>query len=103
MKKLFLSVFVVLGASLGAVAQETPNKPERIKLYPSSHSTNNELTPQEEIIKCEQHLEALDQKEAAIKSNPEELKIAQENGWFENAEKTRKELKARIEELKKTK
>lgn len=42
------------------------------------------------------HLKALDTKEAWIRSNPEELKMANENGWFVNADKTRKELLAKI-------
>lgn len=103
MKKIILTIVVVSSFSSLATAQESPSQPERIKLYPSSHSNNNQLTPQEEIEKCEQHLVALDKKEEVIRANPEELKIAQENGWFENADKTRKELKARIEELKKIK
>jgi hypothetical protein len=41
-------------------------------------------------------LAALDSKEAWIRSNPEELKIANEQGWFTNAEATRKDVLAKI-------
>lgn len=89
------------GFVFNGYSQENNKKPERIKLYPSTHANETKLTPEQEILECEQHLEALDGKEAWIKENPEELKIANENGWFEKADKTRVELKARIKELKK--
>jgi predicted metal-dependent hydrolase len=41
-------------------------------------------------------LAALDTKEAWIRSNPEELKIANEQGWFTKAEATRKDVLAKI-------
>jgi len=41
-------------------------------------------------------LDALDSKEAWIRSNPEQLKQANENGWFINANNTRKEVLAEI-------
>lgn len=50
---------------------------------------------------CENHIEALNKKAEYIKSNPQEYKIAKEQGWFEKAEKTKNELKVRIEELEK--
>ena len=89
------------GFVFNGYSQENNKKPERIKLYPSSHANEEKLTPEQEIQECEQHLEALDAKEAWIKENPEELTKANESGWFTNAEKTRVELKARIKELKK--
>ena len=102
MKKLTFLVLFVAGAAFTGVSQEKQNTPERIKLVPSGHQTQStQLSKEEEIKKCEALLEALDIKEEQIRKNPEEILIASEAGWFENAEKQRKELKARIIELKK--
>ena len=39
---------------------------------------------QNKIIQIENHLQAIEVKRAYILSNPEELAIANENGWFES-------------------
>lgn len=101
MKKVAILALIFGGFVFNGYSQENNKKPERIKLYPSTHTSETKLTPEQEIQECEQHLEALDAKEAWIKENPEELKIANENGWFANADQTRVQLKARIKELKK--
>ena len=99
-------MIVFLGSSVLGHAQENEtNKSERIKLYPiektNANTENKVLTPEIEILQCEEHIEALSVKEAWIRSNPEELKEATENGWFVNANETRQKLNARIKELKK--
>ena len=99
-------VVVLAGVSLTGFSQESnKQKPERIKLVPSTHSNENsqqtKLSPAEEIKNCEEQIEALDTKEAWIRNNPEETKMATENGWFVNAEETRVKLRARIKELEK--
>ena len=104
MKHISLFTFLILGISFTGFSQEKePQKKERIKLYHMSkeEANPNGLSPEKEIEQCESHLEALDIKEEKIRQSPEETKIATENGWFIQAEQTRKELKARIEELKK--
>lgn len=50
----------------------------------------------QKLIAHKSLLAALDTKEAWIRSNPEELKMANENGWFINANNTRKEVLAKI-------
>jgi hypothetical protein len=101
MKKVALLTLVFVGISFSGISQEKKEvKPERIKLYPSQHQSTIE-TPEQEITRLEQHLAALDEKEAWIKSNPEELKTATENDWFDQTEKTRKEIRTRLIELKK--
>jgi hypothetical protein len=102
MKKLTLLLLFVAGSGLTVFSQDEQNKPERIKLVPVEHKTETpKLSKAEEIKKCEAQLEALDFKEAQIRKNPEEILVSSEAGWFENANKQRVELKARIIELKK--
>jgi len=100
MKKLTLLIAVLLMGGV-SFSQEKKTTPERIKLVPSSHQSKNTKSKAEQIKDLEAHLEAIDAKEAYIRKSPEETKIAQKNGWFENAEKQRKEIKAKIQELKK--
>ncbi len=110
MKKIITIGIFAFGFSVAVNAQENKEKqPERIKLVKventSQNSTNQEptqkfATPEEEIAWCENQIKALDQKEEWIKNNPEETKIAEENGWFTEAEAQRVSLKARIEKLK---
>jgi hypothetical protein len=100
MKQIILttSLFLVMGTA--GFAQE--QKVSTMKIYRVEAKTpeqKTELTKEEELKKCYDLLEALDVKEAWIRSNPEELKIATESGWFEDAEKTRAELHAKIKEL----
>jgi hypothetical protein len=102
MKKITLIVVMLLGTAFVGFTQGDENKPERIKLVPSSHQSTAKIKSHAELIKkCEMQIEALDFKEAIILADPEETKIAKESGWFINADKQRVELKAKIEELKK--
>lgn len=105
MKKLFFFAAFALGLpAIGLSQQKTEGQTtERMKIYHAPTQTENEQTVEEQILICEQHLEALDVKEAEIRSNPEEYQIALENGWFEEAEATRQELRAKIERLKQSK
>ena len=102
MKKVAILVAILVGTAFTGFSQEnTKEQPQRIKLYPSSHENSNKKTPEQEIVACEQQIEALDTKEEWIKNNPEELKKATENGWFVQAEETRQQLTKKINELKK--
>lgn len=83
-------------------------KVERIKVVKGGESkpvstektTKVVLSPEEELKSCEAQLDALNKKETYLRSNPEQLKVAEENGWFADAEKTRAVLTKRINELK---
>lgn len=100
MKQLFLCISFLVGAGMSSFAQQNGNQVSPMKIYKMPESEQKpELTKEQEIENCKNLLEALDIKEAWIRSNPEELQKAIDSGWFENAEKTRAELKARIEEL----
>ena len=99
-KKLIITVLTIISFAGIGIAQEK-EQPERIKLVPSTHNSSSQTDTEKEIERCENQLKALDAKEKWIKENPEELKTAKETGWFEMAEKQRRELNARIEELKK--
>ncbi len=92
MKKVLILVALVLSVSYNANAQQkqtTPVKTEQV----------DNRTDAEKLAGYKDLLKALDTKEAWIRSNPEEVKIANEQGWFENAAKTRKDLKAKIAEI----
>lgn len=101
-KSIFTLTFLtVVGISGFAQPTGTPVSPMRI--YRMENTTTpaekTELTKEQEIQQCKDHLEALDTKEAWLRANPEELKIAEESGWFEDAAATRARLQARIKEL----
>ncbi len=98
MKKTLLIGVLMLTAAISGQAQEKKNQNQPMKLVPIE--TNN-ITPEQEIKNCQSQIEAIDKKEAWIRSNPEELKTANETNWFENADKTREDLRKRIAELKK--
>jgi hypothetical protein len=69
------------------------------QLRTNSNTTTTKVVTEDDKQKLTAHkslLEALDTKEAWIRSNPEEFKIATKNGWFIDADKTRKELNAKI-------
>lgn len=102
MKKIFILATLFVGFSTATTAQvKTEKKPERIRLVKGGESGVKEtISPADEIKRCESNLKALDQKEAWLKKNPEELKKATEDGWFTDAKKTRAILNARIKELK---
>ena len=101
-KSIFTLTFLtVVGISGFAQPAGTPVSPMRI--YRMEKTTapveKTELTKEQEIQQCKEHLDALDKKEAWLLANPEELKIAQEAGWFEDAAVTRARLQARLKEL----
>ena len=109
MKKLLIFLIAVTGLTTG-YTQETKTsekKPERMKIVNGGEQENVESsdpvkkqTPEEELKSCEAQLEAINKKEAYLKENPEALKVAKENGWFEDAQKTKTILIKRINELK---
>lgn len=102
MKKVVITAFVLGLMSFSASAQENETQqPERIKLYPSSHTSEVKLTPEQEIAQCEQQIAAIDAKEAWIRQSAEETEIATESGWFIKADESKKVLQNRIIELKK--
>ena len=97
MKQVILTASFFLFMGVAGFAQE--QKVSTMKIYRVETKTTEEktaLSKEEELKNCYNLLEALDAKEAYIRSNPEELKKATESVWFENAEKTRTELKAKI-------
>jgi hypothetical protein len=108
MNKVAIAVVTLLFTGLSASAQQ--GEPQRIKLVKietngSSQQTtttpHQTLSPEQEIRNLEYQLQALDNKEALIRQNPEETLIATQEGWFEKTEATRLRIKARINELKK--
>lgn len=104
MKKLFFTLTLFVTSSIISFGQEQNNQQQSpLKIYKMEPSANTQttttLTKEQEIQACKDHLNALDIKEAYIRSNPEEMKIALETGWFEKAAETRAKLQARIKEL----
>ncbi|MEZ4936257.1 MAG: hypothetical protein R2799_01545 [Crocinitomicaceae bacterium] len=95
MKKLIYTTIFFSMVSFG-FAQENPNVTKK-----NGTEVNGRLTEaeQKELRAKKDLLTALDKKEAWIRSNPEEMKKAEESGWFKNAEKTRSEVRKRIKEL----
>lgn len=92
MKKIFILVALVLSISYTANAQQKQTTP--VKTEQADNRTDAEkLAAYKDLLK------ALNTKEEWIRSKPEEVKIANEQGWFEKAAKTRKELKAKIAEI----
>lgn len=110
MKKIILSAIAIgfCFISFAQEAEKVDKKPERIKVvkggestpYQAEKSVKKEQTPEKELKNAEYLLEALIKKEAFIRNNPEELKLANENGWFADAEITKAKLEKRIGELK---
>jgi len=69
------------------------------QLRTNSNTSTSKVVSQDDQKKLQaykSHLQALDTKEAWIRSNPEELALANRNGWFIDADKTRKEIKNAI-------
>jgi hypothetical protein len=101
-------LLMLLSFSLAGNSQEavkTEKKTERITLVNGGESSQTvekreKLTPEQQIANCKKQLAALDKKEAFIRSNPEELKIANETNWFENADKARMSIEKKMQELK---
>lgn len=89
MKKVIILAAFIVGISYSAEAQLKTNNSTQVEKV-------DNRTDAEKLLAYRSHLEALDTKEAWIRTNPEEVKIANEQGWFVNADKTRKELKAKI-------
>lgn len=98
MKKLTLVGALIFTAAISSNAQENKNQNQPMKIISVE---KEQITPEQEIKNCQSQIDALDKKEAWIRSNPEELAIAQDTNWFENADKTRADLRKRIAELKK--
>ena len=103
MKKVILNgAFILAFCSVGFSQVENPEV-SKMKLYPVERkavvSEQKEISKEEEIQNCKNQLEAIDTKEAWLKANPEELKVATEAGWFEDAKATREKLLVRIKEL----
>lgn len=92
MKKVIILAALFIGVSYTAEAQLKTSTATKVE-------KTDTRTNQEKIDGYKYHIKALDQKEAWIRSNPEELKIANEQGWFDMANKTRAELKAQIAQL----
>ncbi|MCB0478033.1 MAG: hypothetical protein KDC84_07715 [Crocinitomicaceae bacterium] len=95
MKRLIYTTIFFSIISIG-YAQENVNVSKKNGVEVNQRLTEAERT---ELQSKKDLLKALDKKEAWIRSNPEELKLAEESGWFANAEKTRAEVRKRIKEL----
>lgn len=110
MKKILLTGLAVgfCMISFSQIEEGADKKPVRITLVkggePVSSPVTKEVkatkTPKQELEKCEKQILALKKKEVYIRGNAEELKLANENGWFVDAEKSRAILNKRIAELK---
>lgn len=102
MKKVIVILSVFLGTGFAGFSQENPTT-STMKLYKVEPApapvVKPELSKEQEIQNCKNMIQAFDTKEAWIRSNPEALAGALENGWFEFAAKRRAELQARIQEL----
>ena len=92
MKKVIVLAVLFLGVSFASNAQLKTNTTTKVE-------KTDTRTVQEKIDGLKYNLKALDQKEAWIRSNPEELKIANKEGWFAFADKIRAEIKLQIAEL----
>lgn len=103
MKKSIFTLTFLTVVGISGFAQPTETTVSPMRIYRMEKTTapveKTELTKEQEIQQCKEHLDALDKKEAWLRANPEELKIAQEAGWFEDAAITRARLNARLKEL----
>lgn len=100
MKKVAIALVFLMGTGFAASAQEKDQKkPERIKLVKIESDKNNLTPAEQEIQNLQYQLDALDNKEALIRQNPEETRIATEQGWFDKTNATRVQIRARIKEL----
>lgn len=105
MKKVIFVVFTLFLAG-GVFGQESSTRPERIKIVkggesvPVKTAAKLKLTPAQELENCQTQLDALTKKEAYIRSNPTELALAEENGWFIDAAIAKAQLEKRIGTLK---
>lgn len=103
-KVIFILCATLMTTSL--FGQEGHPRSERIKIVkggesiPVKSSTKPKQSPAQELESCEAQLEALNKKEAYIRSTPSELKVAEDNGWFIDSAITRAQLEKRIDELK---
>jgi hypothetical protein len=88
MKKVILLVAFIAGVAYTADAQLRTNTTPVEKV--------DNKSDEEKLSAYKSLLGALDKKEAWIRSNPAETKIANEEGWFTNADATRKDLRAKI-------
>ena len=72
----------------GAATMTSLNAPESN----SPEVSSQKFEIQQQIAQIEYHLQAIESKKEFILSDPNEKAIAEEQGWFENMEKTSKEL-----------
>jgi hypothetical protein len=93
MKKVILLLAFIAGVAYTADAQlkKTSTPVEKV----------DNRSDEDQIRIYKSHLRALDKKEEYLKSNPDELKIANEEGWFLKAAETRKDLLTKIAKLEK--
>lgn len=88
MNKVIILAAFIFGMSTTVDAQLRTNSNATTKVV--TEDDKQKLSAHKSLLK------ALDTKEAWIRSNPEELKMAEKNGWFVDAAKTRKDLLAKI-------
>lgn len=105
MKKILTSIFVLTLVS-GISAQQKSKRITSSDLKKMERTESHQAGAQKNSVKtwdvdqCESYLKSLDQKEQSIKADKEEYELALKEGWFEKAAEERKEVKARLEELK---
>jgi hypothetical protein len=92
MKKVIILAAFIVGISYSAEAQLKTNNTSKVEKV-------DDKTDAEKLTAYKDLLKALDTKEAWIRSNPEELKIAKEQGWFVKAENTRKDVQAKVAQI----
>lgn len=88
MNKLIILAAFIFGMSHTSEAQLRTNSTKTTKVVSEDDK--------QKLIAYRSLLDALDSKEAWIRSNPEELKMANEQGWFINADNTRKDVLRKI-------
>jgi len=97
MKKVILTSLLFSFALVGFSQVENP---KRMTMYKVEKKQTVNTQSNEELIKNYQsQIEAINQKEEWLKSNPEENAKAIENGWYTDADKTRQDLRNKIKEL----
>tara|TARA_B100000809_G_C14990082_1_gene477683 strand:- start:364 stop:657 length:294 start_codon:yes stop_codon:yes gene_type:complete len=89
MKKVIIIAAFIAGVSYTAEAQKQTNPTSTVEKI-------DNRTDEEKLGAYKSHLHALDSKEEWMRSNAEETRIGNEQGWFVKAAQTRKELKAKI-------
>lgn len=94
-----LSIVLFLLLSVSAVnAQQEINQNAIIQ---SNLSETEKESIREEIKRINYHISAIETKAEYILNDPEEKKIAEEQGWFETMAKTKSDLEEKKKELEK--